>query len=435
MKKVAGIAVAIVWMMVCAVSLSLDAQASVNRIDDFFLGYSDYGYYGDYADTPTVLLHRKQGMHLVAVDAEDKTKVEDYKLSGGKIVSVKSVKLPQYDMFGGFYHGKKDRNYVVVGYNNDKESDSKVVIKVLQYDRNWKKMKTANIKGGVRNYNKGIYEPFMGGTVSVAEDDHGIMYLYTARTMYEQADGLHHQSNIGFSIDTQSMKAVECNLSFCSHSFNQIARIADGKIYLADHGDGYQRGINFVSDSAYDSEGAEYGTRYVPFKFRGKSGENYTGASLGGMELSKDNVLITGASVPHDKAIAGITGYKRSLGSNLYLIIQDKDGGGSSFKWLTKNNPKTTDIEVFTVAMVKITDSKFAILYNTDEMNGNTHKYAGYMKLVDEDGNVLSTKRINDGFFPQEQPILYKNHIVWTQSVYTTVLDPKAVDVYSVPIK
>ena len=323
-----------------------------------------------------------------------------------KKVSTKIVKLPKHDIWGGMYHGPDGNNYVVLGYANLKESTTKTVVKVIKYSKKWKKGKIASINCATCGK---MYVPFEGGTVSFDMKD-SLLYMHTCSLGFEGGDGNHHQKNISFCIDTKTMKASNNDIAWASHSFNQRVRFCDDGIYLADHGDGTPRGMGLTFQDNYGVEDAPI-TELVPFKFQGGWGQNFTGATMGGMEVGSTNVLICGTAQPHDYKIAGVKGfglYKR----NVFLTVTNRTTHESSVKWLTGINPKKGKQTVSETRMVKLGYDRFAVLYSIT--NDKTGKSTTYCVAVNEAGKKLATKKYAGmAFTGGSQPILSGGCICW----------------------
>ena len=282
---------------------------------------------------------------------------------------------------------------------------------MIKYNSKWKKGKTAKIKGGAGNNGDGIYAPFVSGTRASFDMQGSTLYLFTGREAFEMfGDGIHHQSNIAFSINTKSMKAKEDNLVFTSHSFEQQVRFKDGTIYLADHGDFFRRGIVLTWQESYGTKSASKNSK-VPFPFMGE-GQSATYASMGGMEVGKDSILVCGAAIPHSFKVAGVKGYDYKLKKNVYVTVTNRTTGKSSVKWLTSINPKKGKQTVDSVRMVKLSDDRFAVIYNV--MNDKTGKSTVYYTAIDGSGKKLLTKKCASKVsLNGSQPILHNGSIVW----------------------
>ena len=371
---------------------------------------NQYGW--NWADSDDMYYYAQNGaFHIVNKEYDSKNDLYVLKIytlnSKFKADKKKTVKLPANSFFGGFYQAYDGNSYVVVGYNNPKESKKKTVISVIKYSSNWEKLGTANIKGGASNIFTGIYSPFDAGNVRM--DLNGTkLYLYTARTMFALDDGLHHQSNIAFEIDTKTVKAKEKNINYTSHSFNQFVRFQNGNIYLCDHGDAYARGVCVTLCNNYGKSTMTQ-NELIPLVFDGDIGDNYTGATVCGMEVGKTNVVTVGTSVAHkDFKLNGKTGGNR----NLYVIITNKTTGKSTVKWLTKYESSNSDNYVQEARMVKITDDCFAVLYSVT--NGKTGKSIFHCMYINNSGTILKNKTYkNVTFNCGTQPILYKGYITF----------------------
>jgi hypothetical protein len=238
------------------------------------------------------------------------------------------------------------------------------------------------------------------------------LYLTTSRTMFMAFDGYRHQSNISFKINTKKMKAAEANESYVSHSFNQFVKFKDGTLYLLDHGDSYPRCLNLTYVSDYGSDQQKVNTLSM-LKLRGETGNNFTGCKVGGMEIGNESVLVCGTSQPHKNKIKKISGFGYNMKYNAFLALANRKTGKVTFQWLTKYNPKTTSVIVGETRMVKLSDSRFAILYTTTQKGKTTLNYAVYS---DTGKKIYSKKYSNMVFNGDSQPVLDNGRIVWISS-------------------
>lgn len=409
----------------------------ISQIHSQYFSGTDGMYGGNYASNEYVNYYTANGkFYMVCQQQWGKLYIYTFD-SKMNYKGKKTIKLGNYDMYGGFYAGIDGNFYVVVGYSNYKEQDNKTVIKVMQYDSKWKLKKTAKIKGSASNMFEGIYSPFYGGSCRM-DMNGSTLYIHTARQMYKTSDGLRHQSNINFAIDTKTMKYKVTEDAYCSHSFNQFVKFKDNGLYLADHGDAYPRSITLTMAKNYGTKN-ELTTRTDVFKLLGDIGANYTGATVGGMEIGAENVLICGTAQPHKDMIKGVTGFGNVktkngeyvlLKNNVYLTVTNRETGKRKCIWLTKNNPKTTNVTVGDTRMVKLSDTRFAILYETSTGKKNVLNYV----VVDNNGKKIYSKKYS-GYIMNgsSQPILYKGYIQWASPSYREKKNDYVMVMYRIP--
>ena len=132
-------------------------------------------------------------------------------------------------------------------------------------------------------------------------------------------EGIHHQSDITFVINTQDMTLINSDMPYCSHSFNQFVVNDGSHVYFLDHGDAYYRGLILSSFSAYSGGYIAQDRAVNIFPFMGATGDNYTGCEVTGFSLAGNNLITVGKSVPHGFAVNGQTGYE-NLNKNIFMI-------------------------------------------------------------------------------------------------------------------
>lgn len=387
-----------------------------------------FGQYSSHWSHPDTTYYYQSNGKFYAVCVQNNGNLNIYTLNSSyKVTKTKTVKL-KYDTWGGFYQGTDGNFYVAVGYQNPQESKTKTVIKVIQYNSKWKKLKTASINGGVKNSFEGIYSPFNAGNCRM-DMKGSTLYLMTSRQMFMTSDGARHQSNISFKINTKKMEAVEANESYASHSFNQFAKFKDDALYLLDHGDAYPRSLKLTTVANYGADNQTVNSSSL-FSFQGEIGSNFTGCKVGGMEIGNSNVLVCGTSQPHNKKIKNISGSGNDLKYNAFLVISNRKSGKVTLQWLTNYNPKTTSVIVGETRMVKLTDKRFVILYSTTQKGKSTLNYAVYS---DTGKKIYSKKYANMVFDGDSQPILNNGSIVWISTTESN--GKKNTKLYSIPAK
>lgn len=282
---------------------------------------------------------------------------ENYNIISSKIVA---EELP---IFGGFY-ATGSNYFVVTGQKNTEESNTKEVYRITKYDKNWNKIKSA----GLSNCNTTV--PFDAGSCRM--DVCGkYLLIRTSHEMYRTDDGLNHQSNVTIELDMDTMtitdsytKIMNSNYGYVSHSFNQFIKIDNNKIVAVDHGDGHPRSIALlkyqtdVSKGSFEPDYYSQCTVIDVLAFPGASGENTTGASVGGFEISNSKYLVAGNSVVQDS-----NNLKRTT-RNVFVASVDKSTSAVNINWLTSYGEG--DGTTSTPQMVKISDNKYVVLWSRD---------------------------------------------------------------------
>ena len=365
----------------------------------------------------TYYYQKKNELHVVTVTWEV-DKLTDYTLTkAGKVKSKKTVKLDKNSYWGGFLYGNDGCYYVAIGYQNPKHSKTKTVIKVMKYSSSWKLLKTCNIKGKEGNQFEGIVSPFSSGNCRM-EMRGSKIYMVTSRIMFYG----HHQSNISFVINTSTMKYKMGNEDYTSHSFNQYVRFDADNMYLVNHGDAYPRAVALTIVRNYGKKD-QTKDEYTPFKIKGKTGYNHTGLTIGGLEVTGENVLIGGTSVPQNYKIKGVTGNNQNYVQNVFLTVTNKKTGKTKRKWLTTYHPKTSQTTVGEVRMVKLSDDYVALMYTSyNDGNGKYERENGTLHylVLNAAGDVVYKKAYkNMEFTASSQPIVNNGSITWVDNKYT----------------
>ncbi|MGI8255321.1 Ig-like domain-containing protein [Blautia difficilis] len=327
------------------------------------------------------------------------------------ITSVTKVKL-QLPLWGGFYAAPDGNFYVVTGQKNLDENDRLTVVRVLKYDRTWKLLGATDISGDYTNMFKGIYIPFDGASLRMTQIG-STLIVHTGREMYGM-DGIHHQSDVTFVINTQDMTLINSDMPYCSHSFNQFV-VNDGyNVYFLDHGDAYDRGLILSSFSASSDGHIAQRSAVNIFPFMGPAGQNYTGCQVTGFSLAGDNLITVGRSVPHSFSVNGLTGYE-DLNLNAFMIITDKNSKASRFIWLTQYSPSGDVIRLTEPKLIPVGNNQYAVLFSDETSKQSVLHYL----LMDGSGNILLSKLYkNVTIQTDSQPILWGRNIVWTSGNY-----------------
>ena len=231
---------------------------------------------------------------LSCVCLEDKALLISRYAPDGTLRSERTLAL-ELPIFGGFYAGETDY-YVVSGQTNYEEDDTKEVIRVTRYDRNWNRIDAVAIRDCYTCI------PFDAGTLRMAENGNQLL-IHTAREHYRSEDGLRHQSQLTILIDTDTMRVVnklsEFQANHVSHSFNQFVLPEGDGFAVLDHGDSYPRSV--VLHHLTKDQPDEIDLFSIP----GPTGANCTGVSVGGFEATEGAFTAVINSIDHSLA----TGY------------------------------------------------------------------------------------------------------------------------------
>lgn len=357
----------------------------------------------------------------------------------GKVRSKKGIpqELP---MFGGFYEGA-DYFYLAFGQKNPDDDTELEVLRIVKYTKDWNRVGSCSIYGAKSR------EIFRGGSLSMAECN-GYLTVHTCRVMYGPGDEAGHQSSMYFLIRTSDMELVRDESAFphmnwVSHSFNQfsLADSNENRFYYVDHGDAYPRSINLFS-TKYDANNnfKPYDTvKAMPMTIKGEIGDNYTGVTLSGFELSDENCIILGNSIDQNEDTT-------SKIRNVFITVTDrKTMSESKIIWLTHYtekdlfDPDDYEQPLIDQKLIKLNENNFVVLwteYQDQNVDANAPEgteeycrshpnsvldydisinYTTKMLLIDGKGNATSDVQIFPGVqLSDYQPIVNsKGNIVF----------------------
>lgn len=340
--------------------------------------------------------------NAVAVDAYDR---HTFALLDSRTVPV------ELETFGGFYAGDR-YNYMVFGQSNKEENNSKEVIRVVKYDKDFNRLESASVTGG----ESFTIEPFDAGSLRMAESGNELV-IHTARKRYTTEDGLNHQSQLTIRLDTGAMRVKNSLGRFqenhVSHSFNQFVLFDGGKLVLVDHGDAYPRSV--VLNRSNGSSFSETDLLKIP----GAVGANCTGVTVGGFEASGSNYLVAVNSIDHSRVTSydsfNMTGLDRDE-RDVVLLVCGKSGGKTQQVRLTdyvgKNRLGSTPY------LVKLSENRFLVLWEEfvyeEDTAKTTDKGVRYVE-VDGAGQVLTEVRSlqNARLSSDCQPVLLDGAVMW----------------------
>ena len=430
---------------------------------------SESNYDGNWATPKDVFYYQdsKKNLHIVTYKEKQK-KLYDLTLdNNNKVISNKEIsyKLP---IFGAFYAGTDGNLYIISGQENLEENKEKVVICVEKYDSNWNKLGNVDIKGKPTNESAGIQIPFNSGTCNVTEYQNYLI-IHTSRRMFLAYDGLNHQSDISFIIDTQNMQLLsDLAIPYVSHSFNQFVSTDDtGAAYYLNQGDGYPRAliIEKITPFYASSQITRRSRKHIwELNALQEIGENITFCDVTGFEQMGDNLITVGRSLPQE----GRTDEqgREYVAKNIFLIVTDKNLQSSKFQWMTSYDPtlgrKAAYDPAFDLAfyhlfysdvyfeedgfdalfesisfvseprLIKINGERSVLLYDTHEKNG---EYTLCYRELDNNGAVVMSQNYKGiSLRTNSQPFFDGKNIVWVGVQYKDRYQEKPdVSLYKIP--
>jgi hypothetical protein len=413
-RIVACLMVMIVIVTSFTYSAFAESEVYLTELTGKLINNADYNNYTSRSSPMTTFICENDDETFTRVQA-DKTHVlvETY----DKNNTLKSTKSIGYELpiFGGFYEGS-EYYFLVFGKKNPEENKANEVLRVVKYTKDWKRVCFVSICGA----NTTI--PFASGSARMTETA-GKLYLHTSHQMYKSTDGLNHQANMTFVIDQEKMVFVDywCDImnisyGYVSHSFNQFIQTDDTYVYRVDHGDAYPRSIT-LTKCAVDGRitNVNY-TDVIPLNNTGEVGQNATGASIGGFELSSDNCIIAGNCVDYTVKNIGTDSVR-----NIFVSVTDKNLNSTSVKWITNYDEKD-NVTVLTPQMVKINDNKFLIMWRERVPDGYYSAYSTHSVIVNEKGEMISKISSLEAVLSDCQPIYCKDGMIrWFVSTEETL--------------
>ena len=284
----------------------------------------------------------------------------EYYDSSYNIVSRRYIEK-ELPVFGGFY-AADDAFYILTGQNNPNEKDSTEVFRITKYDKSWNRLSAASL------YGANTTVPFDAGSARFAKSGKYII-IRTAHEMYTTPDdGLNHQANVTIQLDSEKMVITDYfadilnyDYGYVSHSFNQFVKVDDDRIVALDHGDAHPRSIVLLKYKTKVSSGKFFPSYYNTcqaidmFSIAGSYGDNYTGCSVGGFEISDSSYIAAISSVEQ-----GSSSYVR----NIYISVLGKNSSVPTVKKLTDYTDNSSTPS--TPHLVKIGGDSFVVLWEKE---------------------------------------------------------------------
>ena len=300
-------------------------------------------------------------------------------LYSDKFESISNIEINNpLTLFGGCYFGS-EYNFLIFGQENKNEDDECEVIRVQKYSKDWSLIDTLSL------YGENTYIPFDAGSLRMTEIL-DLLYVHTCHEMYDDGDGVHHQANISFVVNTEDMSLNQiysdvlniAQAGYVSHSFNQFVINDDEYVYRVDHGDAAPRGISITKvPIGEDITEVDY---VIPIKIEGIFGDNATGTSVGGVECSTSNIIIAGNTYTDAEDLW-------SCNRNVFINITKKDFSETETIKLTDFDVDSP-VTARTPHLIKLGDDQFMIMW--EEQNKEDNSYITKALTFDSYGNITS---------------------------------------------
>ena len=340
-------------------------------------------------------------MRVQAGAIEGKLLVEYYS-SDFEPLSTKLIdnELP---IFGAFYDSGNNY-YVLSGQENPKQNDSLEVFRITKYDKNWNRIKSCSL------YGANTTVPFDAGSARMTHSgDH--LLVRTCHEMYKSSDGNIHQSNVTIEVDMPSMTITDSytgimnvEYGYVSHSFNQFIKTDGTHIVALDHGDAHPRSAVLVKYNSDFTTGKFFPSYYekggnvdvVTYPEYTSGHYNYTGAAIGGFDVSSSSYIVAQSTVDLDYINTSKT-------RNVYVSAVSKDLSTNKLNKITSYAEGTDSASA--PQLVKINNNSFLLLWSRDTK-------VSCVKL-NADGTVNGSIHTFEGSLSDCQPVIKNGRAVW----------------------
>ncbi len=393
---------------------SVTAKAAVNTKSDIEIAIRLHNYSRSASPIGSYLVDIGNGnMMRVQFDYDSSNIYVEYYDSQYNVTGVRQL-APELPIYGGFYSGS-DAYYIVTGQKNEEESDTVECYRITKYDKNWNRIGSAGL------YDCNTFLPFRAGCVRMTEAD-GYLFVRTSHQMYLSSDGLRHQANVTIQFDENKLvitdsytDVMNSKYGYVSHSFNQFIKTEGNHLVAVDHGDAYPRSIvlteyqtdftngQFISNMNYWKNPCKSTDL---FEFTGEIGDNATGASVGGFEVTDSAYLVAANSINQED-----TSDDRSRHDyrNVCIVGKSKRDGHTFVNWLTNLEG---DLSATTPYLVKINDNKYLVMWSYQKRSVGAIDYT----YIDADGSQISPVYTMNGMLSDCEPVYINDTVVWYTS-------------------
>ena len=386
---------------VSAGSFSAFAVAQCVAYSGSNVNAQDYVQWSDTVKSYLTVCDNGNYMRVQSGAIEGKLLVEYYS-SDFEPLSTKLIdnELP---IFGAFYDSGNNY-YVLSGQENPKQNDSLEVFRITKYDKNWNKIKSCGL------YGANTTVPFDAGSARMTHSgDH--LLVRTCHEMYKSSDGNNHQANVTIEVDMPSMTITDSytgvmnvDYGYVSHSFNQFIKTDGNHIVALDHGDAHPRSAVLVKYNSDFTTGKFFPSYFeqvsnidvVTYPEYTAGHYNYTGAAIGGFDVSSSSYIVAQSTVDLDYINTSET-------RNVYVSAVSKDLSTNKLNKITSYAEGTASASV--PQLVKINNNSFLLLWARDTK-------VSCVKL-NADGTVNGSIHTFEGSLSDCQPVIKNGRAVW----------------------
>lgn len=371
------------------------AQPDITPVSSYNKDAQNYRWYSDRnwnwaAPVKSYLYENHLGGVTRVEYTDNKIIVEDYD-SRYHLRSARNIPM-ELPIWGGFFSGK-DYHFVVFGQANPSQDNGAEVVRIVKYSKDWQRLGHASLTGA------NTTTPFKAGSLRCAEYG-GYLYIRTCHEMYASSDGRNHQANMTIVVRQSDMAVTDSyhvvmnsKVGYVSHSFNQFVLIdQDQNLVTLDHGDAYPRSIVLMRYNDAKAGGERFSgsvSSSALVDLPGASGDNYTGASIGGFAETASGYV---TAFNYD----GIGGHGKR---EIYIGFTHKNGLTSAVNKITESAGMYTPVLV-------PTGLDGGVLMWTD-VNGTFYhtRYA--------DGGTIGSIGTANAVLSDCQPICHNGEVVW----------------------
>ena len=387
--------------VVSAGSFSAFAVAQCVAYSGSNVNDQDYVQWSDTVKSYLTVCDNGNYMRVQSGAIEGKLLVEYYS-SDFEPLSTKLIdnELP---IFGAFYDSGNNY-YVLSGQENPKQNDSLEVFRITKYDKNWNKIKSCGL------YGANTTVPFDAGSARMTHSgDH--LLVRTCHKMYKSSDGNNHQANVTIEVDMPSMTITDSytgvmnvDYGYVSHSFNQFIKTDGNHIVALDHGDAHPRSAVLVKYNSDFTTGKFFPSYFdkvsnidvVTYPEYTAGHYNYTGAAIGGFDVSSSSYIVAQSTVDLDYINTSET-------RNVYVSAVSKDLSTNKLNKITSYAEGTASASA--PQLVKINNNSFLLLWARDTK-------VNCVKL-NADGTVNGSIHTFEGSLSDCQPVIKNGRAVW----------------------